>query len=92
MAGGDMRVQNRPIGTLGALNQLEVIDAHSAKAGTFTESRNVNGQNIWLTKSGAEAYDRLAADFDMKASKDPSGFAKWWGGELKAETHLGSVK
>ncbi|MEB3188670.1 MAG: hypothetical protein VKP72_14670 [bacterium] len=39
----------------------EVLDAHSHKAGDFTESRKLpGGQEVFLTPEGARALDRLA--------------------------------
>lgn len=90
-----MRVQNKPIGTIGMANQVETIDANSLKAGNFTEQRNVNGQNVWMTKAGAEAYDSLAQGFEMRASKDPGWLSRMIFGDFvgaKGEQHQGSVK
>ncbi len=95
MAGGDMRVQNKPIGTIGMANQVETIDANSLKKGDFTEARNVNGQAVYLTKAGAEAYDQLAQTFDMRASNDPGWLSRTIFGDFlgaKGEQFQGSVK
>jgi hypothetical protein len=76
--GGDMRVSNKPIGGLGAASQLEVIDADSKDVGTFTQKRTVNGQDVYLTKEGAEEFDKLAVDYEMALSETPHGISKLW--------------
>lgn len=96
MAGGDMRVQTKPVGTLGALNQIETVDAHSLRAGTFTEARQVNGQQVWLTADGAKAFDAMAGSgYELRAEKDPGFFSRILLGDLvgaKGEQHQGRVK
>lgn len=96
MAGGDMRVQTKPIGTIGALNQIETVDAHSMRAGSFTEQRNVGGQNVWLTPAGARAVDELKNGIhELRAERDPGFFSRMLLGDLvgaKGEQHQGRVK
>ncbi|MBL8956995.1 MAG: hypothetical protein JNK82_39850 [Myxococcaceae bacterium] len=91
-----MRVQNKPIGTLGMANQVETIDAHSLQKGDFTEARNVGGQPVYLTKAGAEALDALVeAGFELKASADPGWLSRKVLGDFvgaKGEQHQGSVR
>ena len=96
MAGGNMRVQTRPVGTIGMANQVETIDAHALRAGNFTEARNVGGQNVWMTPQGAEAYDALQrGGWEMRASKDPGWFSRTFMGDFvgaKGEQHQGRVR
>ncbi len=96
MAGGDMRVQTKPVGTLGIANQVETVDANSVKAGTFTEPRTIDGNQVWLTKEGAAALDDLAsAGYDLRASKDPGTFEKLLLGDfvgVKGEQFQGRTK
>jgi hypothetical protein len=77
--GGDMRVQGKPVGGLGALDKLEVIDAESVDVGDFTAKRTVEGHDVFLTEAGAEEFDRLVADdFEMKVVDTPHGLSKLW--------------
>jgi hypothetical protein len=96
MSGGNMRVQNRPVGTLGMANQVETVDAHSTKAGSFSEARQVGGQNVYLTPEGAKALDALSeAGFELRATKDPGALSKMLLGDFlgnKGEQHQGSVR
>ena len=96
MAGGNMRVQTRPVGTLGMANQVETVDAHSTRAGSFTEGRQVGGQHLFLTPAGAAALDGLAqAGFELRAQKDPGAISRMLLGDFvgaKGEQHQGSVR
>lgn len=91
-----MRVQNKPIGTLGMANQRETIDAHSQQAGTFSEARDVSGQQVWLTADGAKALDALKEQgYELKAEKDPGKLTRFVLGDFlgaKGEQFQGSVK
>ncbi|MFZ5469717.1 MAG: hypothetical protein ACOZIN_09795 [Myxococcota bacterium] len=77
-------------------NQTETIDAHSKKAGTFSESRTVNGKPVWLTAEGARAYDSLrAAGFGFEAQADPGAIRRMLLGDFvgpQGEQHQGTVK
>ena len=96
MSGGDMRVRNHGAGGLGIVNQQEVIDAHSKKAGDFTEARTVEGKQVFLTADGAKAYDGLvSAGYSFRTEADPKGLSKFFLGDFlgpKGEQFQGKVK
>jgi hypothetical protein len=73
---GDMRIKANIDGGLGGAHKLsDPIDAHSQKSGDFTEGRNIQGKQVFLTPEGAQALDGKIRDgFRFEAQKDPSGF------------------
>ena len=95
MAGGDMHV--RAGAAFGApVRKAEVIDAHSVKAGDFTEPRTVDGKNVFLTASGAEAWDKILSEggYRVTASEDPGAIMSFITpkSQLEPETHQGNPK
>ncbi len=94
MAGGDSRISNDVSG-LGMVHQLEVIDAHSAQSGDFSEERQVGKDVVFFTPEGAAAYDALQReDQSFSAEKDPGRFMQWLLGGLglKPESHQGQAE
>ncbi len=81
MTGGDSRLRIDS-GGAGQINGARAIDAHSTKAGDFTEPRIVDKEAVFLTKEGAAAYDALKSDGSaITVEQDPTGIMKW----LKAD-------
>ncbi len=75
----------------------KVVDAHSVKAGDFTEPCTVDGKQVWLTPAGAEAWKAIVAEggYRVSANTDPvwymptPDFVKE---EMKGEMHRGDPK
>ena len=94
---GDQRVVSDYPG-MGHMTASPPIDAHSVRAGTFTEERKVNGQTVFLTEDGARAYDDLAQKgHTMSVEGDPGWLKRWllgdreeYRGSLQAPDHSGS--
>lgn len=97
MAGGDSRiVGGAAMGLQSAAQALKAgaIDANSKAAGTFTEKRSVDGQDVWLTPAGAQALDKMkaAADesmFELRVQKDPGAIAGWFMGDKENPATVG---
>jgi hypothetical protein len=100
MAGGDARVWNTSIGSIGMINQCEVIDANTKQAGDFQFPRPVRGREdpLFFTKEGAIAFDALRAKVDIGATikweKDPGWLKRLFFGDSLAgkEQYLGNPK
>lgn len=95
MSGGDLRIRNDQVASIGQDHQLEVIDAHSQQSGEFTEARSVGGQTVFLTPDGAAAHDGLKnSGYQFEVQPDPKGFVDWLLGDRtgpKGEQHQGKV-
>lgn len=95
MSGGDLRIRNDQVASIGQDHQLEVIDAHSQQSGDFTEARAVDGKTVYLTREGAAALDGLKGDgFAFTVQDDPKGLTGWLLGDRtgpKGEQHQGKV-
>lgn len=94
MAGGDIRINPKSAaGTSGALTALQAgaIDANTKQNKSFSEMRNIDGKDVWLTPAGAAAYDKLKGDnpdvLSFKVEKDPGWISDWfWSSKERAET------
>lgn len=106
MAGGDMNVAfARGVGTMGALNDLNVVDANSTKAGNMTEPRTFSDkdgktQTLYFTPQGAELFDQYSDPNNsvrpggpkITVDSDPKGVSSLWKGIVKTEEAIGNPK
>ena len=90
---GDLRISTTGVGFQGAHAALgmDKLSANSKAAGDYTEARQVDGQTVYLTKGGAEAYDKLKDEADgtimsTRVEKHPSAIsdAFWSNHDLPA--------
>lgn len=97
-AGGDSRVVISAGGVIGSRSTNIAIDAHSTRAGDFTEPRTVDGQQLYFTPAGARALDTTQAlageAARTKAHHDPNMLERLFFGDAYegAEEHSGSIE
>jgi hypothetical protein len=97
--GGDSRVVLPAGGSVGQLAQQAAIDAHSRKAGDFTEARTVDGRTLFFTPAGAHALDVAQQNVDdggatLHARADPGLWELFTQGDPFAgrEAHSGATR
>lgn len=73
---GDSRVSLGTGGLGGKAVGGAVVDAHSVKAGDFSEARHIDGDEVFLTKAGAAALDAFTKleGVSVTTERDPESF------------------